>query len=233
VKAAFISMFLLAGCGSPQPPPPPPHANPVAAPAAPLAEAAPAETGVFVRLRQVPGPVPGLTGYTIAFVPDQHYCGGFRIETKRGTTAPSSDEQPLADVFAIEFPQLDFSKDPHEAAKTFGHWMDTLGALGEAANKHYTEIRAHADELGRLEASARNLQVRFRLAAVIARARIPSDALTGEYVAEKVKAFCDQVRATAEPMVDSFDKYAESCAEAAAKLGKHGWWDAVCAPASR
>jgi hypothetical protein len=231
-KHVLFLMFLLAGCGSPQPPSAKPPAKPVAA--IPAAEAPPpAETGIYARLRQAPGPVPGLSGYTLTFVPDKQYCGGFRIETKHGASSPNSEEVPLAEVFAIEFPHdLDFVKDPRGAKAAFDRWDTNMQAVSSRAVQHYGETRdqarAHGDEVAVLEAHARRWQVMFRIAAVLARAWIPADISTGDYAAEKIQAYCDLMRPQAEAIVDSAERGANVCADRAAELGKHGWWDPVC-----
>ena len=201
------------------------------APATPPAPAAPPP--LYPRLRDAAGPVPGLAGYELAQVKDASRCGGIRIVTTRGHARLAADDRPIADVLAIEFPTgLDFSGAHKEASeKRFKTWLEQFQQTAKTAVDHYSAQANAGDAHAQLAAIARMVQIRFRMASVLARAAIPKDVRTGDLAKDKIDAYCETLNTVAAPLLDSAEQAAQACADKAAQLGVHGWWDQVCTPA--
>jgi hypothetical protein len=191
----------------------------------------------YERLRDTPGPVPGLTGYTRSFVADAGTCDGFRVVIAHSGAAPTSEEQPLADMYAVEFPQnLDFSPGHVDEAKaTFDRFLHDAMQIAERANEHYGQtIKSATDDRARIEAVAREALIVYRFASVLARAPITAEMrrteiIEGHDVApDKIKAYCEALHTAAEPLLIKAEKATLVCAAKAEAFGVHGWWDEVC-----
>ena len=224
---------------APAPPPPPAEAPPSLTGNSPaLAEPAPATPApaapppLYPRLRDAEGPVPGLAGYVLARSQDEHHCGGTKIVTSHGKGKVATDDQPLVDVYELAFPTgLDFSEaGKQHSALRFKVWMKQMQDVGAKATEHYEAQLHDRDARVQLAAAARLAQIRFRIASVIARAEIPADVATGDYAKDKIDAYCDALATAAEPLQASAEDAAKACAEKAAQLAVHGWWDQVCTP---
>lgn len=192
-----------------------------------------ADPPLYPRLRDAAGPVPGLAGYTLAQVKDATRCGGIRVVTRAGHAKLAAEDRPIGDVLAIEFPTgLDFT-DAHLARskQLFETWLAHFEETAKTAADHYTSEVKASDPHAQLAAIARIVQIRYRMASVLARAEIPKDVRTGDMAKDKTDAYCDALDQVAAPLLESAEDAARACADKAAKLGVHGWWDQVCTPA--
>ncbi len=190
---------------------------------------------VFDRLRDDSGDVPGVPGWKIQRKPNKNHCGGIAIVTVRGKKKLAADEQPMANVFALEFPKgLNFSPDPKDkkvkeaSLRKFNDFVQKMMKTGGDARTFYEEtISKDKSVEARARATARMAQIQMRLASVLARAEIPKDVRTGEFAAEKIEAFCDQLTGVAEPLLVAAEQAMTTCAEATANAPA-GWWTSVC-----
>jgi hypothetical protein len=193
---------------------------------------------IFDRLRDDSGEVAGLPGWKIQRKPDKNRCGGIAIVTIRGKKKLAADDQPMAKVFALEFPKgLNFSPDPRDkkvkeaSLKRFNDFAMSMTALGSEGRNFYEKTikLASAENLAetRVRAAARITQIQMRLASVVARAEIPKDVRTGEFAAEKIEAFCDKMAEVSEPLLVNAEQAMTVCAEVMANAPL-GWWTAVC-----
>lgn len=204
-----------------QPPPPRPAAL------------KPPEPPIYDRLRDTPGEVPGLPGFTIKTSDDLNRCGGLKITTRRSKQV-APDDKPLAEVFAIEFP-TGLSFDPQEpkvvkaSMERFKTWLNDFQSVGTRASAHYQGLVKSNDPAVRARAAARIVQVKFRLASVLGRAEIPADISSGEFAADKVDAYCDALADQARSLLQMAESDARACASIAAAAGP-GWWTSVCRP---
>ncbi len=197
--------------GEPEPPPPPPK---------PFAD----------RLLDADGPVPGMAGFSITRKPSKKHCTGIEIVTTRPKKVAAEDAL-IADVYAIEFPKgLNFDanneKKREASMNKFNDWLEDMKATAEKAQKHYeASLAANKD----LASVVRIAQITARLASVIGRAEIPPDVRTGQYPDEKIAAYCDAMKAAAEPLIARAEEALRICAEKSAGQPT-GWWTSVCTP---
>jgi hypothetical protein len=187
---------------------------------------------LYERLRDAEGPVPGLAGYVLARASDARHCGGAKIVTKHGRGKAAADDQPLVDVYELAFPTGLAFEGPakQRSMDTLNAWMKHLLDIGQKATTYYTMHLHDSDAHVQLAAAARLAQIRFRIASVLARADIPDEIAIGDYAKDKIEAFCSNFAGIAEPLQDSAEEAAKACAEKAAQLALHGWWDQVCTP---
>lgn len=252
-----LTLLVVTACGSATPPPPaapapvapapvakPPPPAPTPEPASPPAsEAAPPtpapKPSLYERLHDRDGNVAGLPGFAIKRKPNPAHCGGTQIVTTRGKKVGKDDEM-LAAVYKIEFPKgLFFDPDPkfkkkHDASlKKFNVFMNDVSRVGADARKFYEQkFVGEGQPAAKVGAAARLAQIYQRLASTIARAEIPLDVRTGDFVDEKIEAYCDKLQEVAEPIQDLADQAVAFCAQKA-KLIDAGWWNDVCvAPAA-
>jgi hypothetical protein len=186
------------------------------------------QPALYDRLLDRDGPVAGMPGFATTRKADAAHCGGFAIVTTRGKKV-AKDDEPLAAVFALEFPTgLDFAKHKDEAIKKFQAWMTQMQKVGTEATQHYENAAKSAEPKVKLAAIARIVQIRARLASVLARATIPADVRTGDFAKDKVNAFCDLIEQVATPMSDAAESARATCAERM-QGQPAGWWNDACA----
>jgi hypothetical protein len=222
MRSIVLAIALVSGCGFAMEPP-------LADPNPALSRGAKARADMYARLRDAPGPVPGLDGYVTALVSDAGFCGGRRQETYRSSTLPSAEQQPLADMYAdaLVFPRnLDFLHDRDASDAVLNAWFANMKSTAEGAVEHYTMTLA--DQRPRLEAMARMAQVQFRAASLLARAAIPPDVSTGELAADKMDAYCDALHSLVWPLLEKAEEGARMCGDRAADAGLQGWWTEIC-----
>lgn len=169
-----------------------------------------------------------MPGFTITRKTSKTHCTGVEIVTKRSKKV-AKDDALLADVYAIEFPK-GLSFDPKDKAKQeasmkkFNAWLENMMKVAEKAQKHYEQALEKTKDPA---AVARIAQIAARLASVIGRAEIPTDVRSGDYVDEKVAAYCDAMQQAAEPLLARAEDAVAVCAQNAA--GKPaGWWTPYC-----
>jgi hypothetical protein len=187
---------------------------------------------VFDRLHDQPGEVAGMPGWAIKSQPDTTFCGGSKIITVKRKRKLEPEQQPLANVYALAFPTgLGFAEPATKAAsmKAIETWMKTLQSTAQAASGYY-EGMIQTDPAAKAHAAARIAQLSFRLAEVLARAEIPKDVRTGEFAADKIAAFCDEMGEIAEPLAQRGEEALKLCAGAAG--GATGWWSSYCVTAA-
>lgn len=199
-----------------------------------------ADKPITDRLRDDSGDVAGLPGWKIQRKPDAAYCGGIKIVTTSGKKKLPADDQPMANVFALEFPTgLDFDPDPkhtrrREASlKKFNDFVQQMTKVGGMAKKHYEGWIADGsrDAEAKVRAMARIAQIQMRMASLIARAEIPKDVRSGEMKEEKMAAFCDKLSEVAEPLLAQAEEATRVCNEKLSLAPSAGWWTTVCTPA--
>lgn len=202
------------------PPPPPP------APPAPE----PPKKSLYESLRDTDGDIAGLAGFSITRKPDDKHCGGIVIVTKRAKKVAKED-QPLVDVFALEFPKgLSFDEKNNTASlKKFNAFLQQMSKVGAASREHYENQMRSGDPVAKVAAAARMAQMFTRLASVLARAEIPKDVRSGDFAQDEIDAFCDRLVEVAKPIQAMADQAISVCTEKA-KTINGGWWDPVCAP---
>jgi len=190
---------------------------------------------IYDHLRDEPGDVPGLAGWSIQRQPDAAYCGGIKIITVRGKKELAAEDQPLADVYALSFPiGLDFPPEPEKkrvkeaSLKRFNDWLTTMKTVGGEARKHYeASLKSGKGVEAHVRAVARIAQINLRLASVISRAPIPTSVRTGDRATEKIDAYCGALLKVAEPILADGELAIDACASKLAK-GSAGWWATVC-----
>ncbi|HEX5062975.1 MAG TPA: hypothetical protein VFV99_26555 [Kofleriaceae bacterium] len=216
----------------PEKPAPPPEkpAPPPVAETKPL----PPRKSLYERLRDTDGKVPGLPGFAIKRKVDKTYCGGIKIITTRSKSV-AKDDEPLAAVYKLEFPKgLSFDPDPKNdtkrkaSLKKVDELITQLTLVGGDARKFYEQKFTSDNALAtKAVAAARLAQVYQRLASTLARAEIPLDVRTGDFVHDKIEAFCDSLLDKAEPIAALAEQAATACAEKAKSVDE-GWWNEVC-----
>lgn len=164
--------------------------------------------------------------------PTQHAdaprCGGVASDVQV-TKAIADTERPLADVLRLRYPtQLDFSEPHREASmRRFQVFVDDLRGRGTLAIDHYVAVRAAAtDPAAKAAATARLVQIHRHLAALLVHAEIPVDVRTGDFIAEKTAAFCENAAAIAAPFLVQADEAVRTCVRLSSK--QRGWWTDVC-----
>jgi hypothetical protein len=190
------------------------------------------KASLFDRLRDQPGNVAGMPGWEIKSQLDATFCGGSKIITIKRKRKLEPEQQPLANVYALAFPSgLSFAEPATKAAsmKAFEVWMKTLESTAAAAQKYY-EVMIQAEPAAKAHAAARLAQVSFRIAEVLVRAEIPKDVRTGEFAADKIMAFCDEMEEVAEPLVKRGEEALGLCAGITG--GATGWWSSYCVTAA-
>jgi hypothetical protein len=207
--------------------------EPPAAEPPPAAPPAPPAKPLYERLRDADGKVAGLAGFSIKRKADAKHCGGIAIVTTRSKKVAKADA-PLAAVYKLEFPRgLSFDPDPKHAKKReasmkkFQAFLEELNTVAGDARKHYEQQLTDGDPTAKVAAAARIAQVMLRTASLIGRAEIPADVRTGEFADDKVKAFCDLLVQTAEPLQARGEEAMAICAEKSKDIAA-GWWNDVC-----
>lgn len=202
-----------------EPPPPPPKPPP-----------APPKKTIYEALRDSDGDIAGLPGFSIKRKVDPTHCGGIAIITKRAKKI-AKDDKPLADVFALEFPKgLSFDdKNKTASLKKFNAFLQQMTKVGAASREHYEKQMKSGEPVAKVAAAARMGQLFTRMASLLARAEIPQDVRSGDFVEDKINAFCDRLIEVAEPIQAMADQAISVCAEKAKTINV-GWWDPVCAP---
>jgi hypothetical protein len=241
VARNVIVLFAISCGGSPAPakqpaPELPPEPAPVAKqeplpeppPSPPPAPEPPPKKSVYESLRDTDGDIAGLAGFSITRKADPTHCGGIAIVTKRAKKI-AKDDQPLADVFALEFPKGLSFDDKHKTAslQKFNAFLQKMSKVGAASREHYEKQMRSGDAVAKVAAAARMAQIFTRLASLMARAEIPKDVRTGELVDDKINAFCDALLEHAEPIQAMAEQAMSVCAEKKA-MANGGWWDTVC-----
>lgn len=206
---------------------PAPKASPPPAPPPPAPTPPPKKT-VYESLRDTDGDIAGFAGFSIKRTPDPTHCGGIAIVTTRAKKV-AKDDQPLADVFALEFPTgLSFDdKHKSESLKRFNAFLQRMSIVGAAAREHYEKQMHEGDVVAKMAGAARMAQIFTRLASLLARAEIPKDVREGDFAQDKIDAFCDRLVEVAEPMQGLAEQAMTECA-AKKKIVNGGWWDAIC-----
>lgn len=208
---------------------PPPEPAPPPAPRAPApALPPPVKESIYVTLRDTEGDIAGLPGFSIKRKPDDKRCGGIAIVTTRAKKVAKED-QPLADVFALEFPAgLSFDeKNKTKSLQKFNAFLQDMTNAGAKAREHYEHQMRNGDAVAKVVAGARMAQLFTRLASLLARAEIPNDIRTGDFAAAASEAFCDGMIEQAQLIQDMATQAIEVCA-AKKPTANGGWWDAVC-----
>ena len=179
-------------------------------------------------MRDTDGDIAGLAGFSIKRKPDDKRCGGIAIVTTRAKKVAKED-QPLADVFALEFPTgLSFDdKNKTKSLKRFNAFLQDMTKVGAKAREHYEHQMRNGDAVAKVVAGARMAQLFTRLASLLARAEIPKDVRTGDFAAAASEAFCDRMVEQAEQLQEMALQAIEVCAQKKA-TANGGWWDAVC-----
>jgi hypothetical protein len=200
-------------------------------PDAPLRPAPPAGPTVWERITVTTGPVAGFTAYSIELVDSAAYCGGKQLVTKRDAKVKiAKADQPLADVFALEFPLgLDFTPDSDAArasTKTFQDWLEKYQQAYVAAQAHYETDLAVQDPGVQVAAAARLHQLAHRFATVLAYVEIPRG-LSGD---DAKLAYCEVVGEYASQMLERADEAKAACTEKAKSVSvrKSLWWQSIC-----
>jgi hypothetical protein len=183
---------------------------------------------VYEALRDTDGDIAGLAGFSIQRKVDPNHCGGIAIVTKRAKKIAKED-QPLADVFALEFPTGLSFDDKHKTAsmKKFNAFLQQLTKVGAASREYYEKQLQTGDPVAKMTAAARMAQLFTRLASVLARVEIPFDVRTGDFAQDKIDAFCDRLVEVAEPIQGMAEQAMAACASKKAQVNG-GWWDPVC-----
>jgi hypothetical protein len=203
-----------------------------------LAQTAPDKV-LIDRLPDDSGDVAGLGGWKIQRKPDKTHCTGIAIVTTPGKKKLSADDQPLADVYALAFPTgLDFDPNPTHKAKReasfkkFNGFIEKMKKVSGDARKVYEGWLAddHRDAEAKIRAVARIVQIQVRIASLLARAEIPKDVRSGEFVDDKIEAFCEKLSEVAGPLAAQAEESRNVCAEKLALSPSTGWWTAVCTP---
>ncbi len=234
MRAALL-VVTAAACGSSAPPQ---HEAGVYGPAS-LAQQEPAKppppppppSPLLARLPIHDGAVPGFDAYTIGHRADPNHCGGIAITVARVAGKPiAPGDEALAAAFELAPPTgLDFSPEHKEASMTaFNAWIAELTKRGGAAMAHYQEAARSGDPHDKAAALARVAQVDRHYATMLARLELPLDIRTGDFVPDKITAFCDTVANAAEPLLKRAEELEQRCAE----ITSTGWWTPVCATAS-
>lgn len=202
--------------GETPPPAPPPEPTP------------PPKKPVYETIRDTDGDIAGLAGFSIKRNVDPNHCGGVSIVTKRAKKVPKED-QPLADVFALEFPTgLSFDdKNKTASMQKFNAFLQKLTKVGAASREYYEKQLQAGDAVAKMAAAARMAQIFTRLASVLARAEIPLDVRSGDFAQDKIDAFCDSLVQYAEPIQSMAEQAMAACASKKATING-GWWDPVC-----
>ena len=216
------------GAVLPPEPAPEPKQAPPPAPPPPTPPPAPPKKSVYETLRDKDGDIEGFAGFSIKRKPDTTHCGGIAIVTTRAKKVPK-DDQPLADVFSLEFPTGLSFDDKHktESLKKFNAFLQRMTIVGAAAREHYEKQMHDGDVVAKMAGAARMAQIFTRLASLLARAEIPKDVREGDFAQDKIDAFCDRLVEVAEPMQGLAEQAMTECA-AKKKIVNGGWWDAVC-----
>jgi hypothetical protein len=201
------------------PPPPPP---------APAPPPAPPKKSVYETIRDTDGDIAGLAGFSIKRKVDATHCGGIAIVTTRARKI-AKDDQPLADVFALEFPTGLSFDDKHktESMKKFNAFLQKLTTVGAASREHYEKQIQSGDAVAKMAAAARMAQIFTRLASLLARAEIPADVRSGDFAQDKIDAYCDELVRVAEPIQAMAEQAIAACASKKPQING-GWWDPVC-----
>ena len=212
----------------PPEPAPVPKAEPAPPPPPPAPPPAPPKKTVYEALRDTDGDIAGLAGFSIQRKVDPNHCGGIAIVTKRAKKIARED-QPLADVFALEFPtDLSFDdKHKTESTKKFNAFLQQLMKVGGAAREHYEQQVRTGDPVMKVAAAARMAQLFTRLASLLARPEIPFDVRTGDFAQDKIDAFCDTLAKQAESIQAMAEQAIAACFAQKAQVNG-GWWDPVC-----
>lgn len=204
----------------------PPAPAPASAPAP--APAPPPKKSVYETIRDTDGDIAGLAGFSIKRKVDPNHCGGIAIVTKRAKKVAAED-QPLADVFALEFPKdLNFD-DAHkrESTQKFNAFSQQLMKVGGAAREYYEKQIRTGDPVKKIAAAARMAQLFTRLASLLARPEIPFDVRTGDFAQDKIDTFCDTLAKQAEPIQAMAEQAMAACIAQKGTVTA-GWWDPVC-----
>lgn len=129
------------------------------------------------------------------------------------------DADPLAAVFALEFPRgLDFGE-PHRDASVqrFNAFVADLQQRGAAATSHYQARGAAATDAATKREAIERLEQTYRyMGELLATAEIPVDVRTGADAAAKTTAFCDKLAAVAGPLLARADDAAQALRASAA-----------------
>lgn len=183
---------------------------------------------MYETIRDTDGDIAGLAGFSIKRKPDATHCGGFAIVTTRPKKV-AKDDQPMADVFALEFPTGLSFDDKHKTAsvKKFDAFLQKLSTVGAASREYYEKKMHDGDVVAKMAGAARMAQIFTRLASLLARAEIPLDVRTGDFAQDKIDAFCDRLVEVAEPIQALAEQAMTECAAKKA-IVNGGWWDPVC-----
>jgi hypothetical protein len=182
------------------------------------------------RLRDNPGEVHGMPGWSLKHVPDKTVCGGIRIAITKGKAKLEGDRLALSKVYALVFPtDLNFDEKNQKAKeasmKKFNDFVEQLQKVGKTATDEILAGITGTDAAAKAAGAARVGQVALRMAALIGRAPIPKDVRTGEAANEKIEAYCDKLEEVAEPLVARAEEALEACANAGAPAG---WYTPLC-----
>jgi hypothetical protein len=197
------------------------------------AESAPAFD--FDRLLAGPALVAGLDGFAVRRVADRSYCGGTRSDIVRlGKRAVPADDTTLAELLDVAPPTgLEFAPRPEHKDRQerslarLNAFITAITIKAAAAMSHYRTARETAkDDLAKIAAAARLVQITRIAAAKLAGLEIPRDVRTGENAADKVAAFCDALAEKAMALADSADAAAQDCSNMPAHVV--AGWNTVC-----
>lgn len=188
-------------------------------------EPAPVEPTVFDGLRDEPGPIPGLVGFTFVHTVDASRCGGVAVRVMRAPGAQvAHDDQPFVALLERSYPiGLDFERD--DGAAAYRAWIKTTSEISNAAIAFYrSRMRDSSDADVRHAAAARMAQVWRYFSSMVVRAEIPVPVRSGEHAQDKAAAFCGGIVDHMQGLLAS----GATCVDA----GNHaeGWWSTVCRP---
>lgn len=194
-----------------------------------LTSVAVADDAFYGRIRDDAGPVAGFDAYARKVSSDATHCGG-RAVTVAPTGKPvKPDDKAFAALLDLQPPRgLDFT-DAHkkQSLERFNAWVSDVKRLGGAASDVYANRLPNDSAVAKLADSARIAQIMFQVTSTLARLEIPQDARTGEFVKDKIDAFCNQIQAVSAPLLERAELAVRTCADAA-KSAPAGWWTAVC-----